>query len=67
MPVLDAVNAASLGLMAAVTWQLGRASLVDLLTAAFAVMALALLVRVRLNSTWLILGGALAGLLRAAL
>ena len=30
--LLDGVNAASLGLMAAVTWQLGRASLVDPLT-----------------------------------
>jgi chromate transporter len=62
---LDGVNVAALGLMAAVTWQLGRASLVDPLTIAIAVAALALLLRFRLNSTWLILGGALLGLLRA--
>jgi chromate transporter len=65
--LLDGANAASLGLMAGVTWQLGRASLVDLLTLALAGVALFLLVRIKLNSTWLILGGALAGLLRAAL
>jgi chromate transporter len=64
--LLDGVNAASLGLMAAVTWQLARASLVDPLTLAMAALALVLLVRVKLNSTWLILGGALVGLLRAA-
>jgi chromate transporter len=65
--LLDGVNAAALGLMAAVTWQLGRASLVDPLTVAIALLALALLLRFKLNSTWLILGGGLAGLLRAAL
>jgi chromate transporter len=65
--LLDGVNAASLGLMAAVTWQLARASLVDPLTLAMAALALMLLVRVKLNSTWLILGGALVGLLSAAL
>jgi chromate transporter len=65
--LLDGVNASSLALMAGVTWQLGKASLVDPLTAAVAAMALFLLVRLKLNSTWLILGGALLGLLSAAL
>lgn len=65
--ILDGVNAAALGLMAAVTWQLGRASLVDLLTIALALMAAVLLIRFNVNSTWLILGGALVGLAAFAL
>ena len=58
---LDGVVAASLGLMAAVTWQLARAAVVDLPTAAVAFTAALLLFRWRPNSTWLILGGAAAG------
>jgi chromate transporter len=65
--LLDGVNAAALGLMAAVTWQIGRASLVDPLTVLIALAALVLLLRFKLNSTWLIAGGALIGLLRAFL
>jgi chromate transporter len=64
---LDGINAAALGLMAAVTWQLGRGSLIDLPTFLIALAALALLLRFKLNSTWLILGGAVLGLLRAAI
>lgn len=64
---LDGVNVASLGLMAAVTWQLGRASLIDLPTVLLALLAFAILLRTRLNSTWLIVAGALVGLLAAAL
>jgi chromate transporter len=60
---LDGVNAASLGLMAAVTWQLGRAAIVDWRTALIALLGAVLLFRFRVNSTWLILGGALAALL----
>jgi len=61
--LLDGVNAASLGLIAAVTWTLGRASLVDPLTIFIALAALVLLLRFKLNSTWLIAGGALIGFL----
>jgi chromate transporter len=64
---LDGVNAAALGLMAAVTWQLGRASLVDLLTIVVALAAFGLLLRFKINSTWLILAGALIGLLARGL
>lgn len=60
---LDGVNAAALALMAAVTWQLGFASLVDLPTMLLAVLALILLIRFRVNSAWLVLGGAATGLL----
>ena len=58
---LDGVVAASLGLMAAVTWQLARAAVVDLPTALIVVAAAVALFRWRPNSTWLILGGAAAG------
>ena len=66
-PLLDGVNAAALGLMAAVTWDLGRAAVVDWLTALLAVGAAVLLLRWRVNSTWLVLGGAAAGLAAWAL
>ena len=58
---LDGVVAASLGLMAAVTWQLARAAIVDPPAALLAVAAVVVLLRWRPNSTWLILGGAAAG------
>lgn len=58
---LDGVNVASLALMAVVTAQLGRAALVDLPTVALAILSAVLLLRWRLNSTWLVLGGAAAG------
>lgn len=63
--LLDGVNITALGLMAAVTWQLGRASLIDPLTLLLALVALPLLLHWRLNATWLVLGGAVVGLLRA--
>lgn len=65
--LLDGVNAAALGLMAAVAWQLGRASIVDPLTVVISGMALLALIRFKVNSTWLIIAGALAGLLRMLL
>ena len=60
---LDGVNVASLALMAVVTWQLSRASIVDPLTAVLAVASVVALVRFRLQSTWLVLAGGLAGFL----
>jgi chromate transporter len=65
--LLDGVNVASLGLMAAVTWQLGRASLTDLLTILIALGSFVLLIWFKVNSTWLIVGGGLIGLLSALL
>jgi chromate transporter len=64
---LDGVNAASLALMAVVTVRLGRAALVDALTIALAAVGAVLLLRFRVNATWLVLGGAAAGLVRAVL
>ncbi len=57
--ILDGVNVAALGLMAAVTWELGQAAVVDWLTALLAIVAAVLLFRFRLNSAWLVLGGAI--------
>jgi chromate transporter len=62
--ILDAVNAASLALMAVVTVQLARAAIIDWLTIILAVLAAFLLVRFKLNSAWLVLGGAVVGLLK---
>jgi chromate transporter len=47
--------------MAAVTIQLGRAASVDIPTAVLGFISAALLLRFRVNSAWLVLGGAAAG------
>ena len=60
---LDGVNAASVALMAVVTWPLARSAIHDVLTAVLAVAAGILLLRYRVNSSWLVLGGALAGMI----
>jgi chromate transporter len=60
---LDGVNAAAVALMASVAIVLGRATLVDGWTWALAVVCAVLLIRFRMNATWLILGGACAGIL----
>ena len=65
---LDGVNVASLALMAVVTWQLAGSALVDPWTVVLAAAAAVALLRYKLNASWLVLGGGLAGLvLRAAL
>ncbi len=64
--VLDGVNVASLALMGVVTWQLGRSALVDPWTVGLALVSAVLLLRFRLNSAWLVLGGGLVGLLLGA-
>jgi chromate transporter len=60
---LDGVNAASLALMAVVTFQLARVAVVDLTTLVLAIAAAAALVKWRLNSAWLVLAAALFGLI----
>lgn len=60
--LLDGVNVTPLGLMAAVTWQLGRASLSDLPTVMIVLVSIGLLIRFKVNSTWLIVGRAMIGL-----
>jgi chromate transporter len=59
--VLDGVNVASLALMAVVSWQLGRAALVDALTVGVALASLLALTRLRINSVWLIAASGVLG------
>ena len=59
---LDGVVVGSLALMAVVTFFLARAAIVDVPTALLAAGSAFLLLRFRLNSAWLVLGGALIGL-----
>jgi chromate transporter len=61
--LLDGVNASALGLMAAVTFQIASSSLTDFWAVLIAVASFILLVRYKINSTWLIAGGALVGFL----
>lgn len=60
---LDGVNAAALALMLVVTYELGRAALVDVKTIVLALVSAVILFRFRVNSAWLVLGGGIAGLL----
>jgi chromate transporter len=60
---LDGVNAAAVALMAAVALTLGRVTLVDGWTWVLGLISAALLLRFKINATWLILGGAALGLL----
>ena len=59
---LDGVVAGSLALMAVVTWQLGKASIVNWTTLAIFGASLIGLLRFRLNSAWLIAAAAVFGL-----
>ncbi len=60
---LDGVNAASLALMAAVSVKLAQASLPDVPAFVLALIALALMVKTKISSFWLIIAGGLAGFL----
>jgi chromate transporter len=60
---LDGVNAAAVALMADVALALGRATLIDGWTWALGLVSALLLLRFRVNATWLILGGAAIGIL----
>ncbi len=61
---LDGVNVGALALMAVVTWQLGRAALVDATTITLAGLSAVALIGLRVNTTWLILAGAIVGFVR---
>jgi chromate transporter len=64
---LDAVNVASLALMAVVTFHLGKAALTDWLALMLAFIAAFLLIGYRVNSAWLVLGGASVGVATSVL
>lgn len=59
---LDGINAASLGLMAGVTFTLGRAALSDWLTTIVAILGAIAVFRFKLNSVWLVIAGGLIAL-----
>ena len=59
---LDGVNAASIGLMAAVAWELGRGTLIDIWTVLVAIASLGILLKFpKVNSAWLVIGGGAIG------
>jgi len=58
---LDGVNTASLGLMAGVTYTLGRAALVDWLTIIVAIVSAIAVFKFKINSAWLLLVGGVIG------
>ncbi|HWZ99366.1 MAG TPA: chromate efflux transporter [Candidatus Dormibacteraeota bacterium] len=59
---LDGVNAAAVALMGFVGWQFARETLVSLPAIAIGIVAAVLLLRFKVNSAWLVLGGAVAGI-----
>jgi chromate transporter len=61
--MLDGVIVGSLALIGVVTWQLGRAALIDSLTYAIAIVSVVFLLWKRVNAVWLIAGAAIAGML----
>jgi chromate transporter len=64
---LDGVNVAALGLMLGVTAQLATTTLIDPITILIMLVCLILLLRFRINSTWLIAAGALIGIVHTLL
>ena len=60
---LDGANIASLALMSVASWRLGKSAVSDWNTALFFGLAVIVLVRFRVNSVWLVLGGALGGII----
>ncbi|MEO8098914.1 MAG: chromate transporter [Acidobacteriota bacterium] len=63
---LNGVNAASLALMAVVTWDLGRSAVVDPFTILLALASFAALFHYKWNSAWLVAAGAVFGLVGKA-
>jgi chromate transporter len=61
----DGINAAAVGLMAAVTWDLAGTAIVDALTALLALGAFVVMMRWRPNYVWLIGVGAAVGVVHA--
>lgn len=58
---LDGINVASLALMMFVSYELGRSAFVDLQTIILFLISALLLIRYKVNSAWLVLGGAMVG------
>ena len=60
---LDGVNASAVALMAYVGWQFTRAALVNIPAIVLAIVSALLVFRYKVNSVWLVLAGAVAGIL----
>jgi chromate transporter len=61
--LLDGANVVSLALMAGVTWQLGRATVLEPIPVLIALVSLVLLFRTEINPVWLVIGGGVIGLI----
>lgn len=65
--LLDGASAASLGLLAAATVVLARGAIVNIPALGLLLLALPAAMQPKLNATWIVVGGALAGLIAKAL
>jgi len=61
---LEGVNFAALGLMAGVTWEIAKTALIDPVTVVIALGGLLALLKFKVSAIWLVLSGALIGLVR---
>jgi len=61
--LLDGLNAASIALMASVTIKLGMSTLLGWESILIFIISAAILIKTKINSTWLILAGALIGII----
>jgi len=59
---LDGVSAAAVALMAVVGWQFARAAIVNMPAIVLMVFGAVLVFRYKVNSAWLVLGGAIVGI-----
>ncbi|HEY1468411.1 MAG TPA: chromate efflux transporter [Candidatus Acidoferrum sp.] len=59
---LDGVNAAAVALMAVVGWQFAQAAIVNVPAIVLMIISAVLVFRYKVNSAWLVLGGAIAGI-----
>jgi chromate transporter len=59
---LDGVNAAAVALMAVVGWQFTRAAIVNVPAILLMIVSAGLVFRYKVNSAWLVLGGAIVGI-----
>jgi chromate transporter len=59
---LDGVNAAAVALMAVVGWQFARAAIVNIPAILLMIVSAGLVFRYKVNSAWLVLGGAIVGI-----
>ncbi|HUI06802.1 MAG TPA: hypothetical protein VL486_07330 [Verrucomicrobiae bacterium] len=63
--IMNSTHSKKIGSISVVTWRLGAAALVDPVAVGLAAGPAFLLLRCRVNSAWLVLGGAIIGLVVA--